>query len=156
MSSGELRLTLFFSKTGNLERHLVTYSGRVKYMNPKIVFKLRGTIFEKLDAFNIPYRSEQKLFKDLEKFDFKSICVAEKSYKQTETTTCIRKLVPKLVSISSNLFLEPIFLCNANLHDLISSFIIALEGLAAQSKGQMKMNFIEVETAITRKLCAIL
>ena len=117
--------------------------------------KLRETLFEKLDAFNISYRSEQKLFKNLAIFDFESICVKEESYKQTETTTWIGKHVPISVSISSNLIPEPIFLCNANPHHLISSFITALEGLATQSKAQ-KLNFIEVETAIKIKLFAIL
>ena len=44
----------FFSKTANLERHLVTCSERVKHIYPKSVFELRETLFEKLDAFNIP------------------------------------------------------------------------------------------------------
>ena len=91
-----------------------------------------------------------------QKFDFESICVKENSYKQTETTTWIGKHVPISVSFSSNLIPEPIFLCNANPHHLISSFITALEGLATQSKAQMKLKFIEVETAIEIKLCAIL
>ena len=143
----------FFSKTGNLERHLVTCSDRVKHIYPKNVYELRETLFEKLDAFNISYRNEQKLFKNLAIFDFESICVKEaNSYKQTETTTWIGKHVPISVSISSNLIPEPIFLCNANPHHLISSFITALEGLATQSKAQMKLNFIEVETAIKTKL----
>ena len=64
--------------------------------------------------------------------------------------------MPKSVSISSNLIPEPIFLCSANPHHLISSFITALEGLATQSKAQMKLTFIEVETAIKIKLCATL
>ena len=51
----------FFSKTGNLERHLVTCSDRVKHIHPKNVYELRETLFEKLDAFNIPYKNEQKL-----------------------------------------------------------------------------------------------
>ena len=90
-------------------------------------------------------------------FDFESICVKEaNSYKKTETTTWIGKHVPISVSISSNLIPEPIFLYNANPRHLISSFITALEGLATQSKAQMKFNFIEVETAIKIKLCAIL
>ena len=147
----------FFSKTGNLERHLVTCSDRVKHIYPKNVYELRETLFEKLDALNIPYTSEQKLFKNLAIFDCESFCVKEAiSYKQTETTTRIGKHVPISVSISSNLIPEPIFLCNANPHYLISSFITALEGLATQSKTQMKLNFIEVETAIKIKLCAIL
>ena len=57
-------------------------------------------------------------------------------------------------SISSDLIPEPIFLCNANPHHLISSFIIALGRLPTQSKAQMKLNFIEVETAVKMKLCA--
>ena len=64
--------------------------------------------------------------------------------------------MPLSVSISSNLIPEPIFLCNANPCHLILSFITAPEGLATQSKAQMKLSFIEVETAIKLKLCAIL
>ena len=146
----------FFSKTGNLERHLVTCSDRVKHIYPKNVYELRETLFEKLDAFNVPYKNEQKRFKNLAIFDFESICFKEESFKQTETTTWIGKHVPISVSISSNLIPEPIFLCNANPHHLISSFITALGGLATQSKAQMKLNFIEVEAAIKIKLCAIL
>ena len=146
----------FFSKTGNLERHLVTCSDRVKHIYPKNVYHLGETFFEKLDAYNVPYRNEQKLFKNLAIPDFESDCVKENSYKQTETTTWIGKIVPISVSISSNLIPEPIFLCNANPHHLISSFITALKGLATQSKAQMKLSFIEVETANKIKLCAIL
>ena len=146
----------FFSKTGNLERHLATCSHRIKHTYPKNVYELRETLFEKLDAFNIPYVSEQKLFKNLAIFDFESICVKEESYKQTETTKWIGIHVPLSVSISSNLIPEPIFLCNANPHHLISSFITALERLATQSKTQLKLNFIEIESAIKIKLCAIL
>ena len=68
----------------------------------------------------------------------------------------VREACAISVSISSNLIPDPIFLCNANPHHLISSFITALEGLATQSRAQMKLNFIEVETAIKIKLCAIL
>ena len=61
-----------------------------------------------------------------------------------------------LYPISSNLIPEHIFLCNANPHHLISSFITAIEGLATQSKAQMKLKFIEVETAIKIKMWALL
>ena len=147
----------FFSKTGNLERHLVTCSDHDKLIYPKSVYELRESVFEKLDAFDIPLRKEQKLFKNLAIFDFESICVKEaNSYKQTETTTWIAKHGPISIFTSSNLMLEPIFLCNANPPDLISSFITALEGLATQSKIQMKLIFIGIETAIKIKVCAIL
>ena len=147
----------FFSRIGNLERHLVTCSDRVDHIHTKNVYELRETLFEKKDAFIIPYRNDQKLFKNLAIFDFESICVKEENeYKQTETTTWIGKHVPISVSISSNLIPEPILLCNANAHHLISSFVTALDGLATQRKAQMKINFIEVETAIKIKLCVIL
>ena len=146
----------FFSKTGNLERHLVTCSYRGKHIYPINVYELRKTLYEKLDAFNVRYRNEQKLSRNLAIFDFESICVKEDSYKQTETTTWIGKHVPLLVSTSLNLIPETNFFCNANPHYHILFFITALEGLATQSKTQMKLNFIEVETAIRIKLCAIL
>ena len=111
---------------------------------------------ENSEAFSIPNTAEQKLFKNLEKFDFESICVKEHSYRKTETTTWIGKHVPLSVYISSNLVPEPIFLLNVNPHLLISSFITALDGLAAQSEAQKKSNFIELETAIKIELCAIL
>ena len=135
---------------------MVTCSDRVERFYPKKVYELRETLFENLDAFNIPYRKEQKLFKNLAIFAFESICVKEDSSKQTETTTWIGKHISISVFISSNLIPEPIFFCNANSHHLISSFITTLERLATRSKAQMKLNFVEVETAIKIKLCAIL
>ena len=44
----------FFSKTGSLERHLVTCSDRVKHIYPKNDYELRETLYAKLNAFNIP------------------------------------------------------------------------------------------------------
>ena len=145
-----------FSKTGNLERHLITCSKRVKHIYPKNVYQLGETLFEKLDSFNIPYRQDQKLFKNLAFFDFESICLKEETYKETETTKCIGKHVSISVSISSNLIPEPIFLCNSDPRHLVSSFVSGLGCLATQSKTQMKLSFIEVETAIKIKLSSIL
>ena len=135
---------------------MVTCSDRVKQVYPKNVYELRERLFEKLDAFNIPYKSEQKLFNNLAIFDLESICVNEFSYKPTETTMWIGKHVPISVSISSILIPEPIFLCNVNPHHLISSLITGLEGLATQSKAQTKLKFSEEETAIKKTLGSIL
>ena len=44
----------FFSKMGNLERHLFTCNDRVKQIYPKNVYELRETLYGKLNAFNIP------------------------------------------------------------------------------------------------------
>ena len=142
----------YFQKTGNLERHLVRCSERVKHIYPKNVYQLRETLFDKLDSFGIQYTDELKLFTNLAVFDIESICIPEEKFKNTKTTTWIGKHVPISVSISSNLIAKPIFLCNFNPRDLVESFIDAVEGLATQSKAQMKLKFLEIKTAIKSKL----
>ena len=86
-------------------------------------------------------------------FCFESICVEEVSYKETETTKSIGRHIPISASISSNLVQEPTFLRNTNSYHLVSTFIIALEGLATQRKASMKSKYNEIETAINIKLC---
>ena len=51
---------------------------------------------------------------------------------------------------------EPIFLYNSDPHHLVSSFIGTLEGLAWQSKLQMKLLFLDIETTIEIRLGSIL
>ena len=109
-----------------------------------------------LDSFAIKYTSQQKLFKNLTIFDFESICVQEESFKDKKTTTWIGKHVLISVSISSNLLEEPIFLYNSDPHILAWSFIGTLEGLASQSKAQIKHFFLGIETTIKIKLGSIL
>ena len=142
----------YFQKTGNLERHLVRCSERVKHIYPNYVYQFRETLFDKLDSFDIQYTDDQKLFSNLAVFDFESICIPEEKFKNTETTTWFGTHVPISVSISSNLIVNPIFLSNSNPRDLVESFIDAVEGLATQSKAQIKMKNLEVETAIKSKL----
>ena len=142
----------YFQRTGKLERHLVRCSERVKHIYPENVYQLRETLFDKLDSFGIQYTDDQKLFTNLAVFDFESICIPEEKFEDTKTTTWIGKHVPISVSISSNLLAKPIILCNSNPRDLVESFIDAVEGLATQSKAQMKLKFLQIETAIKSKL----
>ena len=81
-----------------------------------------------------------------------SICIPDEKFKNTETTTWIGKHVPISVSIFSNILALPMFLCNSNPRNLVESFIDAVEGLATQSKAQMKLKFPEVETVTKSKL----
>ena len=123
-----------FSKTGNLERHLITCSEGVKHLYPKNVDQLRETLFEKLDSFKIPYREDQKLFKNLVIFDLESICVKAETYKETETKKWIGKHVPISVSIFSNLIPEPIFLCNSDPRHLVSFLSVPLKAWQRNAK----------------------
>ena len=142
----------YFQRTGNLERHSVRCSERVNHFYPKNVYQLRETLFDKLDSFDIQYTDDQNFFNNHAVFDFESICIPEKKFKDTKTTTWIGKHVPISISISSNFISEPIFLCNSNPRDLVQPFLDAVEGLSTQSKAQTKLNFLEVETAIKIKL----
>ena len=77
----------YFRKSGNLERHLVRCSERVKHIYPKNVYQLRETLFNQLDSFDIQYTDDQNLFTNLAVFDFESICIPEEKFKNTKTTT---------------------------------------------------------------------
>ena len=116
------------------------------------MYQLRETLCDKHDSFGIKYTDDQKLFTNLAVSDFESICIAEEKFQNTETTTWIGKHAPISVSKSSSLIAKPIFLCNSNPRDLVESFIDAVEGLATQSKAQMKVKFLEIETSIKSKL----
>ena len=146
----------FFNRIFILERHLTTRSERVKSVDPKNVYQIEETLFDKLDSFGLEYTNEQTLFNNLAIFDFESICVQEESFKDTDTTKWIGKHIPISVSISSNLVKEPIFLCNSDPHHLVTSFIGALENLALQSKAIIKKLFFDIETTINSKLGSIL
>ena len=146
----------FFNKTFNLEWHSTTCSDRVKNAYLKNVYQVRETLFDKLDFFGIEYTHEQTLLKILAIFHFESICVQEESFEDTHTTKWIGKHIPILVSISSNLLKEPIFLCNSDPHHLVTSFIGALENLALQKKAILKNLFFDIETTTNIKLGSIL
>ena len=145
-----------FNRTFNLEQRLTICSERVKNVYPKNEYQIQETLFDKPDSFGIEYNNEQTLFKTLAKFDFESICVQEESFKDTDTTKRSGKHIPILVSISSNLAKEPIFLWDSDPHHLVTSFIGALENLALQNEAILKNFFFDIETTIKIKLGSIL
>ena len=69
---------------------------------PKNVYQIRKTISEKLDSFDIKYKSECELFANLAILDFETISVKEQTFRDPSTTTGIGEHVPKSASIASN------------------------------------------------------
>ena len=96
-----------------------------------------------------------RTIKNLAVFDFESICVPSNELKDTNTTTWIGKHEPISVSISSNLLLEPIFLCSKDPKTLIVSFVEELEELARKSKAEMLQKFSPIENAIKTRVNSI-
>ena len=105
-----------------------------------------------MDGFNIPYTEDQKLFSNVEVFDFESICVPTEELKATETTTWVGKHVPISVSISSNLQDDTIFMCEKDPELLIIAFVSSLELLAERSKLQMRTKFQESENTVNDRV----
>ena len=134
----------FFSKTGNLEQHLVTCSKRMKHNNPNDVFELRENLFDKLDSFEITHREEQKFLKNSAVFDFDSICVKEDSITETVITKWTGRHVPISESISSNLIQEPFVPLQYQSASSRLLFFPALENLATQTKTQIIWNFLKL------------
>ena len=142
----------FFNRSFSLERHLTTCCERVKNVYPRNLYQIRETLFDKLNSSHIKYTSEQKLFRNLAKFDFESICVQEETFRDTNATTWIGKHVTISVSISSNFVEEQVFLCNSDPHHLVASSIAPVENLAFQSKTKMENLLLDIETLIKIKL----
>ena len=53
----------FIQKEGNFNGHVKTCKDRVEQIYSKSLYKLRETLFDKLDGFGISYNDDQKLFK---------------------------------------------------------------------------------------------
>ena len=123
----------------------------MKHIYPKKIYELRETFFEKLKGFNnLPVSEDNKLFNNLAIFAFESICVPTEELKETQTTSWIGTHVPILVSVSSNLIDEPIFLYNKDPQNLFIDFVSKLELLAEKSKLEMRTKFQDIEVAVPR------
>ena len=145
----------FIKHPSNFSRHLKSCKDRVQHNYPKTVYSLRETLFDKLDVLGISYNDDQKLFKSLAIFDFKSICVPTEELKGTNVTTWIGKYEPISVSISSNLIEEPVFLCDKDPKNLIVSFVEALEELVNKRKTEMQTKFASIQEIINSRVKTI-
>ena len=145
----------FIQKAENLNRHAKTCKDRVQHFYPKSVYTLLETLFDKLDGFGISYNDDQKLLNNLTIFDFESICVPSEQLKDTNAMAWIGKHEPISVSISSNLFDEPVFLCDKDPKAPIISFVEAIEDLTNNNKTEMRKKFSPFEAVIRAQVNAI-
>ena len=53
----------FIKRSEFPNKHLLRYKDRVKNIYPKILYKLRETLFEKLEGFKSPVSEDNKFFK---------------------------------------------------------------------------------------------
>ena len=113
-------------------------------------------LFDNLGSFDIKCSNQQKSFQHLAIFNFQSICVQEKTFKDTKTIYWIGRPVAKSVTLSSNFLEEPNFLSNFDSHHHVESYIGCLEVLALQSKIQIKFCLPDIETTKKIKLGSIL
>ena len=142
----------FIKTFQHLERHLTTCNEIVIHVFPKNVCQLRQTLFDKLYSFKIPYSDDQKFPKNMAIFDFESVCAQKDNLWDTDIATWIGKHLPIYLSISSNLIDQLIRFCTSNPEALVEPFVDALDGLATQSKAQMKTNFSDIDTSVKSKL----
>ena len=124
----------------------------MKNIYPRGVYSLRETLFEKLDNFSITCPEDYTLFRNFVVFDFEAICVQSVEANNTLTTSWIGTHVPVLVSISSNLLDEPVFLCENDPNHLIISYVAQLETLAAKNKADLIPKFLAAEAEIKTRL----
>ena len=135
-----------------LERHLTICSEPVRDLFCRNIYENRDSLSDKLDFFGIKYTSQPKLFNNLRIFDFESICVPEKTFKDTKTRMCIGNLFPMSATISSDLVAEPVFPNTSDPHLFVTSGIRDLGELASPSKAQKKLFFPDIETTMKIKL----
>ena len=119
------------NKAECLERDLTTWTTKCR----RIFLK---NLSQQLDSFGFVFTANQKLFNNITGFDIEPTCAEDEKFKDTERTTRTWKHSPCSVLILSNSIQKPIFLCDFEPSDLLSSFIEALKSLAAQNQIQIK------------------
>ena len=143
-------------KYRNAARDLVYRCTQFRALFSYMQWTSERCLSQKWEKLSLTSTQMSKNSPKLSNFDCKSICVEEKTLKDTQTTTWVGKHLSISAPTSSNIVKEPTFRCNCDLHHLVASFIGSLEGLALRSKTQMKLLSLDVETTIKMKFHSIL
>ena len=140
----------FRFRSYNFQRHIRRCSGRIFHRYPTGSYQLKEVVFEK--NRNSCIEVENYLFKNLFVFDFESINVHDPSLNHTDSTTFIGKHVPVSVSIHSNLFWEPIFVCDFNPRSLVIKFLLELLAFSKRNSMELRELFDLCFQIIQRKI----
>ena len=105
-----------------------------------------------MEALDIEVTEDKLLFTNFAVFDNESICVKSSTIADTGTTTWVGNHTPFSVSLTSNLFEEPIFNCNTEPQSLMFSFVISVKNLAEKSKLELGPKFLTISKTIKEKL----
>ena len=143
---------MFLNHSGYFNRHLKTCKERVTNIYPRGAYSLRETLFEKLDNFSIAYPEDNNLLRNFVVNDFEVICVQSVEINNTATSSWIGIQVPVSVINTSNLLVEPVFLCEIDPIRPIISFVAQLETLAAKNKADLRPKFLAVKAEIKTML----
>ena len=74
-------------RTNIMEKILIEGKERVRNVHTGYVYPIQEVISGRLDCFGVKNTKEQKVFKKLTKFDFKSICFHKVTFKDTNKRT---------------------------------------------------------------------
>ena len=115
------------------------------------VYHVQETLFDKVEAFEIPYTEEQNLFESMASFVSTSIYRKDEDLNHTDKTIWIINYVPSSVFTSFNLLEDPILLSKVTPLGLVSSFIDSLEKLATETEAPTETKFPTLETTVWGK-----
>ena len=93
----------FIKKTPDFEQNVTTCKKELNIIFRKLCINCENHLSGKLASLSMSYANVQKLFKDMEIFDFESICVQEDQFRDSDTATWIGMRVPISRPIFSNL-----------------------------------------------------
>ena len=113
---------------------------------PRNVYRIRKTLFDKLNSFGIKYTSERKLFKNLTVFDFESICVQKETFRDTWIRKHVKYLSAILQTLWKNQFSSTTMIPTTSLHRLLEHWKVW------RRKVKHKLNFYSNDIKTTSKI----
>ena len=123
---------------------------------PGTYTKSDKTLFDKLESFGAKSTTQQKLIKNLAIMVLEVICVQEGTFTKSPASTWIGQKITISINIVFPKSSKGAVFCKWHPHQLVETFIDALENSASQSKATQKILFPDIKTTMKIKLGSIL